>query len=193
METTGFGVILLGLEGSRPCRIPEDTTRLASRYWPLEKKKKKTQHLKKSAGRRVLGSKQRKRNVVSGQVNPRWFLPECHLDDVIPRPAVGSEGCSSQVGEPGLCLCLSARPQPTGKDEQVRTATHGARCCQASEREPHPGGGPPSLGVDTEKELEGLAPEFMIHLARLLGFKQTCAPVHSTFSFSGETQRASSG
>lgn len=32
METTGFGVILLGLEGSRPCRIPKDTTRLASRY-----------------------------------------------------------------------------------------------------------------------------------------------------------------
>lgn len=135
--------------------------------------------------------------MVSGQVNPRWFLPECHLDDVIPPPAGGSEGCSTQVGEPGLGLCLSAWPQPTGKDEQVCAATHGSRSCQASEREPHPGGGPPGLGVDTEKELEGLPPSSRssadLHLARLLGSKQTCAPVHSTFSFSGETQRASSG
>ena len=100
--------------------------------------------------------------MVSGQVNPRWFLPECHLDYVTPPPAVGSEGRSTQVGEPGLCLGLSAWPQPTGKDEQVCTATHGARSSQASEREPRPGGGPASLGVDTGKELEGLAPEFMI-------------------------------
>lgn len=79
MDTAGFRVALLALEGSWPRRSPKDTPGLVSRYWPLEKKKKKAQHLKKRPGRYVLGSKQGQQDVVCGQVTPSWFLPGSQL------------------------------------------------------------------------------------------------------------------
>ena len=82
------------------------------------KRRKKTQHLKKRAGRCALGSKQGQQDVVCGQVSPSWFLPGCRTDVTHPQTA-GSERRRHPGGrraEAGLWLHLSAWPRPTPRD-----------------------------------------------------------------------------